>query len=296
MENPFRSPADEPDSGSVAVEAAPPSNVRYVVLAVTTLASFLLYLDRICLAEVLSNPSVIQALKLTDAQIGWSLSAFFWSYALGQVPAGWISDRFGARRMLTIYILSWSLFTALTGWAVGFVMLFALRLSVGVAQAGAYPTSGGVMSRWIPLAGRGTASSIVTFGGRLGGAVAPYTTSWLIPLCGWRVAMLFYGLVGAAVAGAFWRLFRDRPAKHPQCNAAEQALIAYGRPADAGPKAATPADRAAETALVIRAVLRSTSMGLMCVSQFTTNVGWVFLVTWLPTYLKTARAPERAAA
>ncbi|HXT58622.1 MAG TPA: MFS transporter [Pirellulales bacterium] len=288
MENPYLSPAAEANSRLAATEAAAPSNVRYAILGVTTLASLLLYLDRICLAEVLSNPSVIKALGLTDAQIGWSLSAFFWSYALGQVPSGWISDRFGARRMLTVYILSWSLFTALTGWAVGFVMLFILRLSVGVAQAGAYPTSGGIVSRWIPLAYRGTASSIVTFGGRLGGAVAPYSTSWLIPLCGWRVAMLLYGLIGAAVAGAFWRLFRNRPAEHPRCNPAELALIAYGRSADPSPNGSA-ADLSEKTKPVVGAVLRNASMWLMCLSQFTTNVGWVFLVTWLPTYLKNAK-------
>jgi nitrate/nitrite transporter NarK len=174
-------------------------------------------------------------------------------------------------------------------------MLFALRLSVGVAQAGAYPTSGGIMSRWIPLLNRGTASSIVTFGGRLGGAVAPYSTSWLISLCGgWRAVMLLYGLTGIAVAGAFWKLFRNRPAEHPDCNSAERALIGYGRSADAVPSDPISAARAAETRPLVGAVLRDASMGLMCLSQFTTNIGWVFLVTWLPTYLKTAKgAPDR---
>jgi ACS family glucarate transporter-like MFS transporter len=243
----------------------------------------LLYVDRICLAEVLKYESVKAALQLDDSKIAWSLSAFFWSYALGQVPGGWVSDRFGARLMMTIYILSWSLFTALTGWAVGFVMLFALRLSVGVAQAGAYPTSGGILSRWIPLGQRGIASSIVALGGRLGGAAAPYSTSWLIAKCGsWRAVMAVYGLVGAFVAAAFWKFFRERPAEHPLCNSAEQALIAYGRP----PGANVTAHRPGETALVARLVLRSPSLWLMNLSQFTTNLGWAFLVTLLPTYLK----------
>ncbi len=190
MYNPYRSPAANAETevldrlpvaearpDAAAGEEATPSRVRWVILGVTTLASVLLYVDRICLAEVLKYESVKQALQLDDSKIAWSLSAFFWSYALGQVPGGWVSDRFGARLMMTIYILSWSLFTAMTGWAIGFVMLFALRLSVGIAQSGAYPTSGGILSRWIPISQRGMASSIVAFGGRVGGAMAPYSTS-----------------------------------------------------------------------------------------------------------------------
>ncbi|HUY92944.1 MAG TPA: MFS transporter [Pirellulales bacterium] len=293
MANPFQSPLAEAEPSASTGEEAPPSRVRWMILGVTTLASFLLYLDRICLAEVLKYDSVKETLELTDVKIAWSLSAFFWSYALGQVPGGWISDRFGARLMMTIYILSWSLFTAMTGWAIGFVMLFGLRLSVGMAQAGAYPTSGGILSRWMPIGQRGMASSVVAFGGRLGGAVAPYSTSWLISVCrGWQAVMVLYGVVGAFVAAAFWIFFRERPAEHPRANAAEQALIAYGRPAGAG---AASAHRAGETAVVVRLVLRSASMWLMNLSQFTTNVGWAFLVTLLPTYLKEAQhAPDKA--
>lgn len=285
MSDSFASPATEDTSALAAESSVPPSNVRYVVLAVTTLASFLLYLDRVCFSEVLKNESARAALGLDDKQIGWSLSAFFWSYALGQVPSGWISDRFGARLMLTVYIVSWSLFTALTGWATGFVMLFVLRLSVGIAQAGAYPTSGAIVGRWIPLLHRGMASSIVAFGGRVGGALAPYLTSLLISVCGgWRAVMLGYGIAGVAVAAAFARFFRNRPEQHPLCNAAERSLILMGRAPAAAP--ATTQLQGAETALVARGVLSSLSMWLMCVSQFTTNIGWVFLITWLPRYLK----------
>ncbi|HVX61691.1 MAG TPA: MFS transporter [Pirellulales bacterium] len=278
-------PAPEDAFSADDESAAAPTSVRHIVLAVTTLASFLLYLDRVCISEVLKTDAAREALGLSDNQIGWTLSAFFWSYALGQVPSGWISDRFGARLMLTIYILSWSLFTAMTGWATGFAMLFVLRLSVGVAQAGAYPTSGAILGRWIPLLHRGMASSVVAFGGRVGGALAPYLTSLLIAACGgWRAVMLAYGAVGVVVAGAFAHFFRNRPDQHPHCNRAEQALISMGRPPAAASDGSHGAD--AGTPLVARRVVSSVSMWLMCVSQFTTNIGWVFLITWLTRYLK----------
>ena len=138
----------------------------------------LLYLDRFCVG--IAEPYIRQDLGLTKQQMGNFLSAFFWTYALAQVPAGWMSDRYGARRMLTIYILTWSVFTALMGLAGGFVMLLITRAAYGLGQSGAYPTSSTIISRWIPLEGRGGASAIVSGGGRIGLVLAPIITTVLI--------------------------------------------------------------------------------------------------------------------
>jgi len=155
-----------------------PTRVRYVVVASTALMAVLLYLDRFCIsfAEIF----IKEELGLTDGQIGWILGMFFLTYALGQVPAGWLTDRVGARLMLTTYILGWSLFTGLTGAAFGFVTLLLLRGGFGFAQAGAYPTSASLISKWVPFSRRGTASSVVAIGGRIGGALAPLLTGLLI--------------------------------------------------------------------------------------------------------------------
>jgi nitrate/nitrite transporter NarK len=157
-----------------------PTRVRFLVIGLATMMSVLLYLDRFCLSIV--QDLIREDLGLTNRQMSWILSAFFLSYALGQVPSGWFSDRFGTRTMLTLYILLWSAFTAAMGLAVGFVTLMALRLGFGVAQAGAYPTAGSALSRWAPLSARGLASVVVAFGGRVGGFLAPLLTAYLIVL------------------------------------------------------------------------------------------------------------------
>jgi MFS transporter, ACS family, glucarate transporter len=156
------------------------SYVRYRVIFACMLMAVLLYLDRFCIsfAEVF----IKDELGLSDKQIAIILGSFFASYALCQVPSGWLSDRFGARTMLTIYILMWSLFTAMTGFVTGFIMLLVLRLGFGVGQAGAYPTSANLVSKWMPLSERGFASSLVAVGGRFGGALAPVLTAFLIIL------------------------------------------------------------------------------------------------------------------
>jgi sugar phosphate permease len=265
------------ESEIMSLPQQPPSGVRHGVVAVSTLMAVMLYLDRNCLAIL--ERSIKQDLGLTNTQLGWLLSAFFWTYALAQVPSGWLSDRFGARPVLTLYILAWSLFTGLLGIAGSLMDLLAFRLGCGLAQAGAFPTSAGILSKWVPFRSRGLASGLVSTGGRLGGVLAPPLTAYLIFRVGWQPALFLYGGLGLVVALAFWRIVRDRPAYHPACNAAEQALIEQGRPA------ATARPHGAVGAIPLLAMIRNRSLWLSSLSQFGTNFGWVFLLTWLPRYL-----------
>lgn len=166
-----------------ATDSAPtssPTPIRWSIVAVATLMSTLMYLDRFCVS--FAQSFIQEDLGLTVKQTSYILSAFFWSYALAQIPSGWLSDRWGGRIMLTIYILSWSLFTLLIGWSTTLWFLLAMQLGHGLGQSGGYPTSAGLLSTWMPLGTRGTASSIVAFGGRLGGFLAPILTAWLIVL------------------------------------------------------------------------------------------------------------------
>lgn len=158
--------------------AARPTGVRHIIVLLLTLMSVLLYLDRFCVS--FAGDYIKEDLGLSQTQMSWFLSLFFWSYALSQVPAGWLADRFGARLMLSIYVIAWSLFTAQMGLVAGFTMLMFARLMCGITQAGAYPTAGGVISRWVPLSKRATASAWVGLGGRMGGAMAPVLTAFLM--------------------------------------------------------------------------------------------------------------------
>ena len=258
-----------------------PTRVRHAVVGVTSLAAVMLYLDRVCIAEIAKLDAFRLELGLTDSQKGAILSAFFFSYALAQVPAGWLSDRWGARRMLPLYIVLWSVCTALTGLATGFGMLIAARLIFGITQAGCYPTAGSLIRRWVPLRGRGTASSLVSFGGRLGGALAPVLTAWLVQdWLDWRAVLMLYGVSGLLVALLFWSVVRESPAEHPWCDESERAeMAAESTGEETGPPPFPP----------LLPLVKSPTMWLMGLLQFGINFGWAFLVTWLPTYLKDVR-------
>ena len=273
------------DTSAPQASARAPTRVRYAVIGATTLAGFIMYIDRICIAEIAKLDDFRIGLQLTQQETGAVLSAFFFTYALGQVPAGWLSDRLGARVMLPAYIVIWSLCTMLTGLATGFVMLFVARLLFGFAQAGCFPAASSLIKRWIQPPSRGTASSIVAFGGRLGGATAPILTAWLLSgLLGWRSVLVVYGISGFVVAFVFFRVIRTSPQQHPQCNEEERALILAG---------AAPEDRSQNTRFPSFVPLfTSAALWSMCVVQFGINIGWVFLVTWLPKYLQDVKHVE----
>lgn len=173
----------------------------------------------------------------------------------------------------------------MTGLATGFVMLIVARLVFGLAQAGCYPSAGSLIKRWTPLPVRGTASSIVSFGGRLGGAIAPLLTPWLLKdYLSWRWVLVLYGFSGLLVALLFWKEFRENPREHPQSNDAECQLIEGGDPDEHHSRA--PAFPPLLT------LIKSRTMWLMCALQYGINIGWVFLVTWLPTYLKDVKGVD----
>jgi ACS family glucarate transporter-like MFS transporter len=155
-----------------------PTRVRYIVVLLATLVAMMLYLDRICLS--MAGPYVQEELGLSDPQMGLLLGAFFWTYAIGQVPAGWLGDRYGVRLTLGLFLALWSAFTGWMGLAAGFLLLLVLRLGCGLTEAGAYPACAGLVSVWVPAQRRGLASGIVSIGGRAGGAAAQVLTGYMI--------------------------------------------------------------------------------------------------------------------
>jgi MFS transporter, ACS family, glucarate transporter len=157
---------------------ARPTSIRYLVLGITTLVAVTLYLDRYCLGSVAQD--IRDQLGLTQGEIDSLQGAFFFAYALGQIPCGWLSDRFGQRAMLTLYLFVWSVLTGLLGLATTLTMLYMFRLGCGLFEAGAYPSCAGLIRRWIPYQQRGLASGIISLGGRIGGAVTFPLTAFLL--------------------------------------------------------------------------------------------------------------------
>ncbi len=282
-----RLPTDPPRPASDASQLSgqPPTRVRYGVLSFSVAMAVILYLDRMAISVAI--PAIAGDLNLEIKQVADSVAVFFWCYALFQVPAGWLGDRWGGRRALTLYVVAWSLAIAGLGLVGGFISLVVMRALLGIAQAGAYATTASFLRRWIPFTRRGFANSAVSLGGRAGNVLAPALTSLLmrsVAISGvaadrWRPVFIGYGLIGLVWAVWFWRWFRDQPREHPACNPAEVALIEQHEVAPAAGAVQ------AQGAIPLRSMLGSRGLLLLGLVNFCVNVGWIFIGTLLPTYL-----------
>jgi MFS family permease len=265
--------------------------------------SFLTYFDRQCIVWV--KPDVQRELHIDDEQMGLVLGAFWLAYSLFDIPAGWLGDRFGARLALTRVVLAWSLFTALTGAATGFVSLLTYRFLFGVGEAGAFPNMARVQANWLPRAVRGRAGGWLWLAARWGAAFSPFLFAsvvrwvdapavrtaltglpWLSGVAGWRLGFAVAGLAGVAWCLAFYPWFRNDPADKPAVNAAELALIRSGQVAgeEQGHGRIDPG--------MWRALLANRSLWALAALYFFGSFGWSFFVSWMPDYLARVHGVE----
>ena len=270
-----KSSAQAVTAGHVAVSAGIPT--RYKLIAWTFSLSMLLYIDRVAIST--ARTPVSEAFNLSDTQFGWVLSSFALGYALFQTPAGLLADRYGARRVLTVIVALWSVFTALTGLAWGFASLLLFRFVFGAAEAGAYPTCARAFYAWLPTGERGLAQGINFSGSRLGAAFALPAVAWLIVTAGWRGAFLILGAAGIVWAVAWYAWFRNTPAEHAGVSEAERHLIATGRPVSDAAAAGAPPPR-------VRTLWRAPNVRVAMAQYFASNFTFFFCLTWLFPHLQ----------
>ena len=235
--------------------------------------TFVMSLDRT--AIVIAAPTIQSEYHFTLVQMSLLLTSFSWTYALLQVPAGWLAERFGPRRMLYWANLMWSALTALTPAGFSFASFVVIRGLLGAGQSADWPSSVLALKRWFPQAERAKANSILLGGLYLGPIAAAPITTWVILSFGWRWAFYAFGALGVAIGIAWWFGFRDDPATHPAVGAAEARFIAAGQPADP----ARPPRGA------FRAGLRSVQFWAVGLQYFFLVMIQSFYTTWLPFYL-----------
>ncbi len=211
-------PAPEPAAG-----ADRPTRVRHVVLWLTVAAYMITYMDRVVISSAV--PVIQEEFGFSLMTMGWILAAFRWGYALFQIPGGWLGDRIGPRRALTLIVSWWSVFTSLTAASWNAASMAAFRFLFGVGEAGAFPIATRSLSRWMLPEERGFAQGVTHAGSRLGAAVTPVVVVWLITHYGWRETFVGFGLLGIGWAGIWFWYYRDTPAEHRAVNPAERELI-----------------------------------------------------------------------
>jgi len=234
-----------------------------IVLLLLVVSGFLNYFDR---ANLSAGATDIQReLGLSSYHLGLLLGAFFWTYALMQIlgAAGWLVDRFNVCWILAAGFFLWSGATAVTGMAHVFVVVFALRLLLGMGESIAYPSYSRILANNFPEHHRGFANACIDAGTKLGPALGTLLGGLLMARYGWRAFFIALG-----IASLCWLL---------------PWLVWMPRGRGVG------AREDPGTVPSVAAILRQRSAWFTGLGLFCTNYFWYFLLTWLPPYLETAR-------
>ncbi len=270
-------------AAATAAPATPPSRKRLLILALLFVTVVINYLDRSNLS--IAAPELFKQLNIDPVHAGLVFSAFGWTYALMQIPGGWLVDKVSPRVLYAGALALWSAATLLLGFAGSFVGLIVLRLAVGALEAPAYPINNRVVTTWFPTRERASAIGGYTSGQFVGLAFLTPVLAWLQVHLGWHMVFVATGLAGIAWAAIWYAVYRE-PRALRGVNAAEIALIRDGGGlVDLEDRIAARSDRTPSTWRDLGVVLGRRKLWGIYLGQFALNSTLWFFLTWFPTYL-----------
>ena len=269
-------------SGDVGGRGA--SRQRFILILLLFLHTVNTYMDRVCIAT--AKGSMQKDISgLNDQMMGYVFGIFAIGYALFQIPAGWFSDRAGPRRALTIVVIVWSIFTALTGAVYTAISLLVVRFLFGVGEAGAYPGATRALYSWLPVKERGLGQGIFHSGARLGAAGSLILMPILIDAIGWRMTFVANAVVGLVWGAVWWVWYRNDPADHAKVNEEEAELIRRG----------LEEEKAAENSRIPYIQVVTSANVLLAMFQYAaSNITFFISMTWLQPYLTETWGEEYA--
>lgn len=275
-----------------AVAKESTTQIRYIIILVLFVASTFSYGDRVVLS--IAADTLTRDLQLNPVRLGYLLSGFGWAYAIAQLPAGSLLDRFGSRRVYGLSILCWSALALLAGFAgslpvsIAFDVLFLLRLLSGLAQSPVFPGNGRIVAAWFPTSERGRASALFNASQYFSLVFFAPIMGWIDHLWGWRQCFWFTAIAGFLLA-IVWSRSVYGVRQHPHISPGEVQLIEHG-----GGLVTVDANvKRKESGLItwsaVRQLLGSRMMIGIYIGQYCiTTLTWFFL-TWFPIYLTRAR-------
>jgi len=240
--------------------ASTPRSGMNRVLFLLTLSVLINYIDRSNLS--IAAPLLKDELGITASQLGTLLSAFFWSYALMQIPAGWLVDRFDVKWIFAAGIFLWTAATGITGRLHGFTALLMIRIILGLGESVAFPSYSKVLRGHFKEANRGFANAILMTGLALGPAFGMLVGGSAVARFGWRPFFLALGIIGL-IWLPFWLLWMpSRPKNQAGVSGSKSGYLD---------------------------IFCHRSAWGTCIGQSAINYFLYFLVTWLPFYLVRGR-------
>ena len=269
----------------------PTGRVRWFLVIWLFVLGAVSYLDRVNIS--IAGTAIVAEYHLTQVQLGSIFSAFLLGYAFFQTPGGWLADKLGSRYVLTIGVVWWGIFTALTASvspaiAGAFSALVLIRFLLGAGEAIIYPASNQFIAQWIPSQERGFANGLIFAGVGAGTAIAPVLVTYLMLHYGWRWPFWVSTVLGLLVGAVWYLVARDVPEKHPLVSRAELSYIRQNRTArsatDSAPVLSSAAHKSPWIQIVSNRSVLSVTASYFCFGY----VAWIFF-SWFYIYLAKVR-------
>lgn len=278
-------------------DSKPASRFRWVVAALFFLAYMVAGADRANIGVVV--PFIKQEYHLSNTDIGALASLFYLTYAIVQIPAGYLFGRYGIRKLLTGSLVLTSLATLLIGFTSSVLQLKLARALLGAAEG---PINIGIISiinRWFPAREKGFATGIFMSAAKVAPAIVPPLCAWIVHLYGWREVFFIFAIPGFFVGVLWWWLVKDDPSDSRHCSPAELHYIQDSGPQSQAmntPMVRIPAGfdrlmRTREAPLLSdnKSILASWNVWACALGYFL-MVGITYsIMTWVPTYLITVK-------
>ncbi|KQU13052.1 hypothetical protein ASG65_11930 [Bacillus sp. Leaf13] len=180
---------------------------RKFILALLFVGYMVSYMDRLVMN--LALVPIGQEFHLSPTATGTVISVFFLAYAIMQIPAGWLTDQLGYRRVILFSIFLWSVFTVFTGFTWSFTALIVIRFLFGIMEGGYPAASAKAISEFFPKKERGKAQSILMSSNSVGGLITSLLVPTLLIWLGWRNVFFALGAAGVIIGVLFWKYIRS---------------------------------------------------------------------------------------
>ncbi|EPZ52923.1 MFS transporter [Alicyclobacillus acidoterrestris] len=198
--------------------------LRWWMFSFFILVMIINYIDRSSLS--IAMPLIGKDLHISSLTTGIILSSFGWTYALMQLPGGWLVDKLKPRKVVSTSLIGWGIIEGLTGFVGGVASLVGMRMLLGVFEGPVQNGANSSLTRWLRKHERARGSTLVDGGGPLGTAFGGLLVTGLIVWLGtWRLAFGAVGLLTVLIGVLAWVLMRDNPAEHPMITQEEAAYL-----------------------------------------------------------------------
>ncbi|TDU32713.1 sugar phosphate permease [Panacagrimonas perspica] len=249
---------------------------RHALVLLCFLAAFVCYIDRVNIAVAIIP--MAEHFGWSGTEKGLVMSSFFLGYMLGQIPAGWLSNRVGGRLTLGVALLLWSFFTLITPIAAmaGFGALILSRIVLGLGESATFPATYNLYSKWIPRNERSRVVAATLGGVPLGTVVGLALSGLLVTHYGWTSVFYAFGFLGIVLAFFWFPRIHNSPARHPTLSVEERDYIAANVDVRNDERSPLPVGR----------LVRAPAFWALVFNHFCSNWILYVLLSWLPSYFR----------